>query len=881
MTEYSYTVTYDPNGTATDISDYVQTIKFKESGSGEIRSCTITLDGQDGQFMTNSSSGDTPILDEFDVIQVSVTDEDSTTFTANYEVDHLRQTDTVQRGTVLDIECLGPEQHLMRFKFVLESRRRERALSAYQVSKDMIDIYNNEKASLQPSVSGHNTTANTLPKYTANHYPFSISPMAVYDGLRYVVDRVGSSVAAGGGGDFWEYGFNRNVANETDIKFYAVKSGGIDSSVTIVDAVDVNPGEEEGGIESTRATIQATWGGDGFGTLPARVGQFRDALTAWAAMPDYVPGETYPSGSIVRRRNTGPDSEGDELHFKSNKETSSAPPTSETNNTDWDSYTFTTFEINEMGGTGVYSPWTNAFAEGWENSGANPDGDQSDDPPDANSIYTWDMNQVVYDGTFFRTWVDTQGTSPAGINADYLYAGTTPPRGFRVLVNGTGTGDFAGFDNDIVEYDADNGEWRLFRSTSNDEYVCIDDEAKVYKKSGGTWADDSGNDEANDAYHPVYSITNTAGHNNKTMAGGGDFGTNSAVTYEYRYSQNDVTSLSSRTYYRAGACINLKAPFPPNGFNLATMGVKYGSSSTVREPATFDTNNMDYAPNSRRGFNHDQADELGPLDAIRFMTKFKWTSAKDGSGSLVRAGNIPCRCYMYDLNDNVVIADFTISHNDNWEEITIPFSAFNEYRARIPWSLENSGSNVFLNGLEILQRFDYTNIKKIGLQWMAPYDDEGRYTLLFNAFGTIFPNLEDVITGLFNDGFNITWSIDAFHFVKPLLSVSDPVTTGRAMFTDFDEEPLIINRYQNDQANLARLEENQFRHKRYTIVTEGRFDINLFESFKVKNDRIVNDSDGASNTVELVAKEIEYTIDKSGSTASGFIRKILGVDRLS
>ena len=885
MTNYSYTLTYDPdNVSPVDISDYLQQAKWIEAGSGEIRSSTLTLDCRDGAFITNTNSGATPILDEFDLIQLSVTDEDSNTFTVNYEVDKLKPVDTVQRGTVQDFELLGPEQHLLRFPIAIQSKRRDQADSAYTKSNEIIDLYNARKGSLQPTISAHDTTANTLPKYTANHYPFSVRPWKAYEALNYIHDRVGSSVAAGGGGDFWEFGFNRNSANELDLKFYSVISGDTSSGVTIDQAVDVNPGEEEGGIESTRATVKATWGADGFGTYPPQVGQFRDALTAWAAMPDYISGETYPANSIVRRRNSGPDSQGDELHFKANKETSSAPPTTETDNTDWDSHTFLDFLATEIGISGTYSPWTLNRDDEWKNNGANPGGTQNDDPPLTTSLYVWDMNQVIYDDTFFRIDVDVRATSPAAINANYKYSGNFY-RGFRVLVDGSNGTNFGSsdFDNNIIEYDDDNDEWRLFRSTSNDEYVAVDAEAKVYKKSGGTWSDDSSNNEANDCYHPVYSISNVSGHIDKDNGAGGTYGDSSAVQYEFRYAQNDITSLSSRTYYRAGACINLRAPFSHSSYNGATIGDVFGSDATVREPVTFDTNNLDYSSNSKRGFNHDRADEYGPFEGIRFMTNFEWRYSKDGSGSLIRAGNIPCKCYMYDIHGNVVTADFTISHNDNWEEITIPFSAFNNYRARIPWSLESSGSNAFLQELEILQRFDYTNIRKIGFQWMAPYDDAGRYTLLFSAFGVLFPNLEDILLGLANDGFNIKWKIDAFHFVKPLLSVSAPVTTGRAMFTDFDEEPLIYNRYQLDQANLAKLEQDQFRYRSYEIVTEGRFDINLFESFNLKNTDIINDADSGANTVTLVAKKIEYTITKpDASTAGGgFMRKILGVKRLT
>jgi len=583
MTVYSYTVTYDPAGDITgtvDITNYVQTIKFKEAGTGEIRSAFMTLNSTEGAFITDINGGTTPLIGEYDLIQISVTDEDSVTFTQNYEVIKTKPVDTVQRGTVLDVELLGPEHHLMRFPFARQSKRRDQADSAFIVSQDIIKIYNDTKGSTQPSISEHTiTTTNTLPVYTANHYPFSVSQMSVYDGLKYIHDRVGSSVAAGGGGDFWEFGFRRNVGNERDLKFFSVISGSSNSGVTLADSVDVNPGEEESGIESTLATVHATWGADGYGSLPTEISKFRDALTAWRAMPDYVSGTTYPADSIVRRRNTGPDTQGDELHFKANKNTSIAPPTSQTNNADWNSYTFASFITLEVPLSGVYSPWTNASASEWRNSGANPSGDMNDDPPDAGSIHAWDMNQVVYDGTFFRTWVVCKATSPAGIPSQYLYSGTQPYRGLRVLVNGTGTGAFSGFNNDIMEYDDDNDEWRLFRSTSDNEFVCVDAEAKVYKLISGTWTDVSTQNEANDAYHPVYGITNVAGHMNKLLPGGaGTFGDNSAVQYEYRYSQNDITSLSSRTYYRACACINLRFPFPSN--NRAVIRFKCNNTRT-------------------------------------------------------------------------------------------------------------------------------------------------------------------------------------------------------------------------------------------------------------------------------------------------------------
>jgi len=880
LTIFSYTVTYDPDNTAVDITSHVEWWEITLTGSGTVRRGTMMLNGLMGAFMTNTNSGATPLVDEFNLIQISWTDEDSVTITENFEVVKDRPREGISIGSVNQIDLLGPEHHLLRFPVSPESSRRDRADSAYFKSGEIIDIYNDEKGSLQPTVSAHDTAANTLPKFTANHYPFSLAPIPVHDALTYIVDRVSTSRAAGGGGNLWEYGFKRNPADETDLKFFSVISGSTDSGVTISRTTGVNTGDEEGGNEATRATVSLTWGADNRGTNPPNVGQFRDALTAWRAMPDYESGVTYPDESIVRRRNTGPDSQGDEFHFKSNKETSSAPPTSETDNTDWDSYVFTEFLANEMSISALYSPWTLNKDDEWKTCGGNPDGDQNDDPPDANSLAVWDMNKVVYDGSFYRDTVDVRATSPAGVPFQYKYSGTDFYRGFRVLVDGTGSGDFAGFDNNIIEYDSFNSEWRLFRATSDGEYCAVDDEAKVYKRSSGTWADDSGSDRANDCYHPVLNISNVAGHINKNNGAGGTVGDASAVQYEFRYANSDVAAPTSPQYYRAGACINLKPPFPPNSYNGTTIGSEIATDSSVREPATISTNNMDYATNSKRGYNHVRSDEYGPYSAIRFMMDFEWRFQVDGSGSLVSKGNIPFKCFMRDLHNNVVTADFTISHNNTWEMVTVPFSAFSNYRARLPISIESLGQNLFLQELEILQEFDYQNIKEIGLQWMHPYDEDGRYNLLGATFGALYPSLFDIITGASVNGHNIKWKIDAFHFVKPLLSVTAPVTTGRAMFVEEHEEPLITNRYQNDQANVAYLEQDQFPTRDFIITTNGKNDIGLFEQFTLNNSNLINDSDNGANTLNLVAKEITYTVDKPETGVGGFMRTIKGVKRL-
>ena len=164
---------------------------------------------------------------------------------------------------------------------------------------------------------------------------------------------------------------------------------------------------------------------------------------------------------------------------------------------------------------------------------------------------------------------------------------------------------------------------------------------------------------------------------------------------------------------------------------------------------------------------------------------------------------------------------------------------------------------------------------------MAPYDEDGRYSLLISTFGTLYPSLIDILTGVSTNGHNIKWKIDAFHFIKPLLSVTAPVTTGRAMFVDFHEEPLITSRFQNDQANTAYLQQDTFRLRDFEVTTDGKLDIPLFSQFTLENDNLINDSDNGANTLNLVAKEIKYTVDKPETGLGGFIRTIRAVKRLT
>jgi len=903
MTQFSYAVAFDPLGSLTSITDFCEGVEWNEVGSGEVRSCTIRLNAQDGQFITRSTSFagvSTPIIEQFDQILLSVTDREGTQRVHNFEVDILKPIQNAQQGTVLEVQMLGLENQLMKVNFSKPFFLQGGA-SGFDVARDIVDFYNDgdSKGGLQPVVIGNDANTaggggNDLPTFTANDYHFELTEQSTYDGLNILSDRLGSSVAAGGGGDFFEIFFETDITNVAVLEFKGFISGNPPSqqdvngnfdpalAITIDDTVAVNPGEEEGGIESIKGNVVGTWGADGLGTLPRQNAQFIGALEVYQITPLHVPGTNYPTDALVQIADTSGASVDDfNEHYQANKQTTTTPP-----GADWNLINFVDF-LALVGSTGQYSFWTNAKSLEWKSCGAKVDGTTQDDPPTASSLSVWDSNQVVIDGTFSRTWVDTAQTDPSTVPTQILYPGRIFYRGFRVLVNGTGTGSYVGFSNQIIQYTSPGADgvaqFVVFRDPAEDGLVADDDEARVFQKqSNGTWLEISDGDRTNDCYHALFDIGNDQGHNNTNNGAGGNFGEFSAVTYEFRYDVNDFGNslFNSRIFYRAGACINFRVPFPPNSHNNNTLGEFYGTDNSKKEPVTFDITNMHFSPDGSIGFNHGQAEDLGPLDALTFFTKFLWTKQLDGTGGNTITANYACRCWMVDTSDNVVIQDFNIPFNGLWTPISLPVSAFKIYRARKTVSFENLFSNIFLQELEVLQVFEYHNIQKIGLQWLGPYDDSGRYNPIdFLTVGFI-PNPLDIVSGFFIDGYNIKWSIDSFQWAKAGLSLSSPNTSGRAIQPRFFDEPLISNKIQLDQSNQAKLELNNFQQKRFDVVTEGLLDIDYGQSFFLKNEFIVNDSDNGPNTIKLVAKKINYVIDKPPTGPGGFLRTIEGANRV-
>ena len=298
-----------------------------------------------------------------------------------------------------------------------------------------------------------------------------------------------------------------------------------------------------------------------------------------------------------------------------------------------------------------------------------------------------------------------------------------------------------------------------------------------------------------------------------------------------------------------------------------------GGANNKYEPATLDIQNMNYTSGGLQGFNHGQeSEDYGQISAVAMWLNF---SQVTGGNELDDEHRF--RAWFVDTKDNVVYQDFVISHSNNWEDIRLPISGFRNYRGRKPIYGYSAvvASVIPPKELEVINIFEWRNIKMFGVQFQGVYDKFGRFDPGKNAIG--------------GDGDSLTWAelfgtnrvlkMDGFRFIKPLLATSGTNTT-RNLEPDFLQFPDITAYHQLEGACKSHLEIEKFKHKEFNIESTGDeiFDVPFGDSFYLHNDNLISDDDksGEDNNIKLVAKRIEYSITKPMGGKGGLRRKIKG-----
>lgn len=871
---------------STDITSDSFPRMFSDVVDAEVRSAVLRVRCDDGQYIQSGVNGKLQIVIN-DRIQIKSTDDENGVSKFHmFEVIRKKPIKTKREGVMLELELLGIERWLQKVNYV----KRNFGTNAGTAAADLVAFYN-EEAAIATHLPTLVISRNNLPTTLALTLDWGINEDTVFNRLLELSDLQSSSGSAGGTLDFFDVRFTTDENNATLVNVEIFSSGddptasgtldGPTTAIVTITSNSINGGTEDtdAGFEEPEGTVVNVWGANGAGTKPTNMSKFQsrqtlmpDDLGTHSLFPEWDATFTYLTGAIVKYTAGTVD-----LVYKALRTTINDQPN--TSASDWVNLT-----ENAYSGAIQYSPWTDGNKIQWKVSGADP-GALGSSPY---GPCMFDANVIVHDDTSFQTWADLKSTSST-LNGVWLYGGTAPYNGLRVLVAGTGTGSFVGMDNAVVEYQ--DGSWFVRYDAITDMMCAVFDEALVYKYTSSVWTSLATDSNGLHCFHPMDSgTTDNADSAFKLNDGSNTESTanvDSAVHVSYTWTPNKAwtdewgsiiqslanikwPSTSARNavdWYKAGAWLGIRFPLPRNSNGGAgAVGEKHGGSSSTHIVPFLDIQNMDYLSDGTRGFNQgDLSEEYGPISSIDFATKIKFSRYSISSGSQnLSKGNFKMRVFVVDINDHVATQDFIIAFNDEWQTVSLPIGGFEIYRGRRPRFEDGFTINDLIPplGRPNIAEFEWRHVTMIGIQTQESYDNDGKYRgASDNDLGTGTPYWEQL--GLTVATLTLDLWVDAFRFGKPLL-VNSGQSTDILNQIEFLNKPDIGNYDQLKNDAAAELEKAQFQKKVYQLRTPVAFDISAGDYFYFTDTEIVDEADSGANTIKLVARHIDYTLSKSG-----------------
>jgi len=891
---YDYTLVLKDHGSDISLKAFVNTIQYEETGNDEISNAIIVLNAHFGRWIKNNIviGGVTyPKINFFDRIYLKITDPDGNSVEDVLEVLKKIPYESSTFGDSLEIQCSNQGWHFAQVRFADQILR----ASGFDVVKTICDDYNVNLGPKDPTIEKHDQVydtatrlGNAMSKATFNDYDWGNVETYCVDGVNDTIDKLGSSVDAGGELNFFDFRFvpkyNHALNQFIDIMQLSIAvSGQVNSKVTISKADSVAKiTDTRGELEPLQGSNIMAVGDPNGGSLPTNFAIYFGQKEKFFSALDWVSGLPYLAGMRVQYNG--------HFYLCLSNVTSGTNPASDPGHWQDQGNVFTTATVD-------YSPYTKNKPQYWINSGA---GYIFSRTPTQNDATQFDHNIVIQDTNHRRTWVDIIVTNPASIPADMLIGGL-PFRTLRVLCRGTPAGVFAqngskdrfgvSYQNAVIKHNGGVSgtyqDWDVFQSPQNDLEVVekrtgfcwiwnhcggiLVNGSCILGSRDGAWTRGAyisgqlgGNDGAIfvsngqfDCLHP-YDIDASAGPHNPQFGnedgiegGSGTPGDKSAVYAQYTFTNNSLHSV--------GGWLNLMYPIPRCGNSTA-----WGASNVGEQylPPTLDVNNMRLNHLGGKGLNQGlPSEDLMPLSALRFFLNI---TAKNLGGFLIQQGDFKVRVAIGDSSDNVVVADSgVVAQNDNRAEITIPVTDFRIFRGR-------SGLPFLpLQEIEILNIFEWRNINWITIETLDSYDDQGRYNA-FNRFVTELGN-------------SIKISCDGFHWVKPLMCVSQEVTNpankpDRNLEPQTLQRPNISNYMQLKNDVLSMLQIYQFQRVEYQVSRALRCNIRFGQMFTLNHPRLVDEN--GSSSVDLVCKKNIYTISK-GKGTGGFLMQTIGVKRFT
>ena len=968
-TPSGYRVNYYGRGsTRTDITSYVESInKMTDVGNGEIPTAQIMLYSIDGEFVTNSNMGKTPIISQYDSISVTFEDNKLGLRTQWFFQDDVApQKNETGRHVVL--ELVGWEAHLQKVYFTGYYPFR----SMKAMLTEIADYYNAVKGDNQPPLRYEMTSFEQLPTYTWGTFEFG-GKTTVYDALQEVIQRLGLPVAAGGAGERYSITSNSvhiGFAIQFAIFLYVTPRGTRTSgrsTPTITAPMNLTR------IKSPEAgNIVVVEGQHGAGSYPRQIAEMRGLIEEYENVPEYNPTTSipYPAGAHVQylgnvwRALTTPST------------VQMPPPASSTGSSSlWEYETLreyiTRWEIWRFGSpqrTFQYSPWTQDKARVIRNWGGKPYGGLA---TGFTGVSFPDSNLVVREGavgrdnfTVWRDWVDFKVDSAASASNVAGRFGGAAYDGMRCVCIGdltppgaTGSRDQFNkpYANAMCQYW--QGKWIVFRTPQEFDQCCVlvDGETWEYSQAPGSpvngktvrntrratnsgntaytsapsgiqWRNNTSGLMGNDAFHYPATCTNVPGLIGADVSDGSGtiipstFTQNSAIQIQYRHlvtpvsaalahavstleeigatlwnlagtalegafgaefvpvelTQDQTNKLYEVDTYNQGWWITLfEAPYPKTNDGISE------DPGALYSPPLLDTHNWNLTPTGGRGYGVHDSDMLGELDGIAFFFDFNI----EGLTLQDLQGNIPFRCFIYDIFGGVFKSDFMIRFQNEPQFIRLPFSSFSNYRSRLPvgYSIANwfhKVKNPELLQTDVLQTH---YIKRIGMHCLLGYDDQGRYDPY-----KVESWINIIVPILTNTTIRYTGTIDALHFTKaPMAIERGNESSDRHTMDNVKEYPNVSNVIQLQKIAKSEIDISEHQPDRVEFQIDDQIpDIGMCSMLPEQTIRITDDafiadndiSDGEggtlNNTREYIVDKITYSAGDR-STGSGLVAHVI------
>ncbi len=460
-----------------DISTYVLSIdKCTDVGTGEPASAQIMINTQQGDFITETNSGATPLIDQYQDIRITIIDDNSATFSRIFYVDNIMPQQTIT-GQLTQLEMFARENYLSKVKMT--------GYYTFTHSIDMIktimSFYNTQRGTLQPEIvfetgsTANNDLVNYLevPTFPVGTFDFG-SQTNCYEALMQVITRLNLSVPAGGAGDFFELLFQEHPTDTGKIVCKIFSLGSKPTAPITVQGRHLETQSTSETKQPVQANIVVARGQADSGTYPPEIAEWTSRLDEFDNFPEWDNMTSYPRGAYVRLAG--------KLYQATDTTVAGVNPASPHPDVNWSLITHGDY----IGSNFQRSPWTADKATLFKNYASNPNNALD---VDFSSPAFPDSNLSVQDGDNYRNWADFRVVDLASIPTQYLYPATDDsatvtsrlPEGTRILVDaslGTLVAPLAAFRNDLIQLE--NGAWHLVHSPEYNDAIAVNTEANVY-----------------------------------------------------------------------------------------------------------------------------------------------------------------------------------------------------------------------------------------------------------------------------------------------------------------------------------------------------------------------------------------------------------------